>query len=592
MTSDKAIRIGGGSAFFIDSALAVPQLLGAGVDYIILDYLAEGAMGLMGRMRLADPDSGFPSDFMDVHIGPMLPQIAQTGTKIIANAGAVNPTGLAKLLRSRIAELELNLTVSCIAGDCLMRRLVDFADTRDMFTDAPFPTKGVTSANAYLGAFPIAHALGQGADIVITGRVVDSALALGPLIHEFGWGAGDLDHLAGGTLAGHLIECGAQATGGTFTDWRAVEGWANIGSPIAECHSNGSCILTKPEGSGGLVSFGTVAEQLLYEVSDPAAYLVPDVACDFSQVTLEEIGKDRVAVSGAIGNPAPETLKACATWDDGWRGIAYQPVIGPAAADKASKQAAALFERGSTMLRARGLADWRRTECVLIGSGEEVIAKLVVEHDDALAAGMFVREQFAAISAMAPGTSVAFGAQVQPCMGLISCLVPKDEVVATVDGVEFQPQTTGHPELVSGSMPQNSTQSVYAEPSTNGEAWMLKQVQHDGGVEAKTVQDLAYTRSGEKGETINIAVIAREADYLPPLRAALTEVAIASYFPDLTPTSVTIHQVPGIHALNIVLEGALPGGINASQRLDPAAKSFGQRLLGLLCDSSNNAKLM
>jgi Acyclic terpene utilisation family protein AtuA len=582
---DKIVKIGGGSAFFIDSALAVPQLLGAGVDYIILDYLAEGAMGLMGRMRLADPDGGFPGDFMDVHIGPLLPQIAKTGTKIVANAGAVNPAGLAKLLRSKIAELGLTLKVACVAGDCLINRLTDFAETRDMFTGSAFPTKGVTSANVYLGAFPIAHALAQGADIVITGRVVDSALALGPLIHEFGWGPDDLDQLAGGTLVGHLIECGAQVTGGTFTDWRDVEGWANIGSPIAECHADGSCIITKPKGTGGLVSFGTVAEQMLYEVSDPAAYLVPDVACDFTHVTLEEIGKDRVAASGAIGKPAPETLKACATWDDGWRGIAYQPVIGPAATEKAHKQATALFERGSAMLRARGLADWRRTECVLIGSGEEVIAKLVVEHDDAMAAGMFVREQFAAISAMAPGTSVSFGAQVQPCMGLVSFLVPKGEVVATVDGKEFLPEPTRHPELVSGSMPQNSTQSGCVEPSANGEAWMLKQrpvgSQHDEGAEAKTVADLAYTRSGEKGETINIAVIARKAEHLPSLRAALTEAAIAAYFPDLAPTSVTIHNVPGIHALNIVLEGALPGGINASQRLDPAAKSFGQRLLGM-----------
>jgi Acyclic terpene utilisation family protein AtuA len=579
------VKIGGGSAFFIDSALAVPQLLGAGVDYIILDYLAEGAMGLMGRMRLADPDGGFPGDFMDVHIGPLLPQIAQTGTKIVANAGAVNPGGLAKMLRSKIAELGLSLKVACIAGDCLMHRLADFADTRDMFTGVPFPTKGVTSANAYLGAFPIAHALAQGADIVITGRVVDSALALGPLIHEFGWGPDDLDQLAAGTLAGHLIECGAQVTGGTFTDWREVEGWATIGSPIAECHADGRCIITKPEGTGGLVCFGTVAEQLLYEVSDPAAYLVPDVACDFAHVTLEEVGKDRVSVTGAIGKPAPDTLKACATWDDGWRGIAYQPVIGPAAAEKATKQAAALFERGSAMLRARGLADWRRTECVLIGSGEEVIAKLVVEHDDALAAGMFVREQFSAISAMAPGTSVSFGAQVQPCMELVSFLVPKDEVVATVDGVDFVPPVTAitqrHAELVSASI-------VQPRPKGREAKWTLKQVQGDGsgGVDL-TIADLAYTRSGEKGETINIAVIARKAEYLPPLRAALTEAAIAAYFPDLAPTSVTIHEVPGIHALNIVLEGALPGGINASQRLDPAAKSFGQRLLGFRILLSN-----
>ena len=576
MTSDKVIRIGGGSAFFIDSALAVPQLLGAGVDYIILDYLAEGAMGMMGRMRLADPDGGFPGDFMDVHIGPFLAQIAQTGTKIISNAGAVNPGRLAQSLRSKIAELGLPLKVAAIEGDGLMHRLADFVDTRDMFTGNGFPQKGVTSANAYLGAFPIAHALAKGADIVITGRVVDSALALGPLIHEFGWRPDDLDELAGGTLAGHMIECGAQVTGGTFTDWREVEGWANIGSPIAECNADGSCIITKPEGTGGLVSFGTCAEQMLYEVSDPAAYLVPDVSCDFTAVTMEEVGKDRVLVRGAIGNPRPKKLKACATWDDGWRAVAYQPVIGPSAAEKAAKQAEALFERGRILLRARNMADWRRTEAVMIGGGEEVVAKLVVEHDEALAVQMFAREQFAAISAMAPGTSVAFGVQVQPCMGLISFLVERDRLEVTVDGEQFYPpafsNTQRHAELVSACVSQPRRNSI-------AEKWALNQVQVDGvSGQNATIQDLAYTRSGEKGETINIGVIARKPDYLPALHAVFTTEALRTHLADLGDFKITIHEVPGIHALNIVLDGALPGGLNASQRLDPAAKSIGQRL--------------
>lgn len=581
MTSDKVIRIGGGSAFFIDSALAVPQLLSAGVDYIILDYLAEGAMGLMGRMHLADPDGGYPSDFMDVHIGPFLGQVAATGTRIAANAGAVNPAALVAKLRARILELGLSLKVACIAGDDLMHRLADFAETRDMFNGKPFPAKGVTSANAYLGAFPIAEALRQGADIVITGRVVDSALALGPLIHEFSWDADALDRLAGGTLAGHLIECGAQVTGGTFTDWREVEGWANIGSPIAECHADGSCIITKPEGTGGLVSFGTVAEQLLYEVSNPAAYLVPDVACDFTQITINEVGKDRVRVQGAVGRTPPTSLKACATWDDGWRAIAYQPVIGPFAAEKARKQAEALIERGQMLLRARGLADWRRTECVLIGAkgpdSEEVVAKLVVEHDEMLACQMFAREQFAAISAMAPGTSVAFGVAVQPCMGLVSFSVERDEVVATVDmgeGAElFSQPLFCHAELISAS-------ECSLRPEVSEAKWTLTKVQGDIAGKVK-LGDLAYTRSGEKGETINIGVIARKAEYLPVIRASLTAETLRAYLADLGEFQVTIYEVPGIHALNIVLNGALPGGLNASQRLDPAAKSIGQRVLVL-----------
>lgn len=567
----RLVRIGGGSAFFIDSAIAVPQLLAAKVDYIVLDYLAEAAMGLLGRMRIADPASGFPSDFLDVHVGPLLGQIAERQVRIVANSGGVNPAGLAARLRKRIAELGLPLTVACIAGDDLM-------DRAEMLRAAGAPDKGLTSANAYLGAFPIAEALGHGADIVITGRVVDSALALGPLIHEFGWGAVDWDLLAAGTVAGHLIECGAQVTGGTFTDWRIVEGWANIGSPIAECASDGSVVITKPAGTGGLVGIGTVAEQLLYEVGDPQAYFVPDVTCDFSTVRLEEVGPDRVRVTGATGYPPPATLKACATYDDGWRAIAYQPVIGPAAVDRARKQADAMFERGRLMLRGRDLGDFRRSEAVLIGAGEsigprgavpdaqEIVLKLIVEHDEVQGAQMFAREQFAAISAMAPGTSVAFGTQVQPCMHLFSFPVGRDAVAPTID-LGDGPVRFDMP-LPAGFDPAMIVRPLPPAPDGDGDA--------DTEVPLERV---AWARSGEKGETINIAVVARHPDCLPWLRAALCEAAVARWYAHLGDAKVTVYDVPGISAVNIVLDGALPGGINASQRLDPAAKSVAQQLM-------------
>ncbi|MFZ4687762.1 MAG: acyclic terpene utilization AtuA family protein [Polymorphobacter sp.] len=578
--SERIIRIGGGSAFFIDSALAVPQLLGASVDYIILDYLAEGAMGLLGRMRAADPASGYPADFMDVHIGPQLAAIAAQGVRIVANAGGVNPAGLAAKLRARCTELGLALTVASIAGDDLFGRAdaLRAAGTCDMANGAPLPATGNNSINAYLGAFPIAAALGQGADIVITGRVVDSALALGPLIHEFGWGPHDFDRLAAGTVAGHLIECGAQATGGTFTDWAEVTGWANIGSPIAECAADGSLVITKPDGSGGLVSIGTVAEQLLYEVGDPQAYFVPDVTCDFTAVRLEQVGPDRVRVTGARGLPPTATLKACATFDDGWRATAYQPIIGPDAVARAHKQAAALFARGRALLAARGLPDFRATAAVLIGAGEalgprhfngaaqEVVLKLVVDHDSPVGAGLFAREQLAAISAMSPGTSIGFGTQVAPLAGLISFLIDKAAVMATIDlgnGVEpfAMPPVAGFDPAMIERPPV-----LPVPPVANGTA---------------TLEALAFARSGEKGETINIAVIARDPVNLPALRAALTPVAVAHWLAHLFPgdKDVTVFDVPGIAAINLVLGGALPGGINASTRLDPAAKSVAQQLM-------------
>ena len=554
------ITIGGGSAFFIDSATAVPQLLDARVDYIIFDYLAEGAMGLMGRMRAADAESGFTGDFLDVHVGPFLQRIADGGPKIVANAGGVNPEGLARAVRARIAEMGLSLKVSAIGGDDLSGRTDELSGVKDMFSGKPLNFDGMTSCTAYLGAFPIAEALAQGADIVITGRVVDSALALGALVHEFGWQSDEFDKLAAGTVIGHLIECGAQVTGGTFTDWREVSGWANIGAPIAECMPDGSCVLTKPEGTGGLVNRGTVAEQMLYEVGDPQAYLVPDVAVDFSTVVLEEDGENRVRVTGATGRPAPATLKACLTRDEGWRAVAYQPVIGADARAKAEKQSAALFDRVNGMLRGQGKDAFSRTEAVYLGSDEEVVMKLVVEHAEPIGPQIFAREQFAAISAMAPGTSVAFGVQVVPMMELMCFLVPRENVTATIDGTPFDDPRDAA--FDPGSVERPAVPGPDAEPKRS-----------------VPLEALAWARSGEKGETINIGVIARDAEDLPWLRAALTESALRERLPDLGAFSVTVYDLPGTHSLNVVLDGALPGGINASQRLDPAAKSIAQRLV-------------
>ena len=442
--ADKVVRIGGGSAFLVDSALGVPQLLRGGrLHYLIFDYLAEASMGLLGRFQALDPKGGYGADFLSVHVGPHLKEIARQGIKVIANAGGLNPRGLVAALEAMISEAGLELTVACVDGDDVRAQVeaLRAGGVRDMFTGASLPAKPIISANAYFGAFPIARALQQGADIVITGRVVDSALALGPLIHEFGWGPGDHDCLAAGTLAGHLLECGAQVTGGTFTDWREVPNWEDIGFPIGECHADGTLIITKPAGSGGLVSIGTVAEQLLYEVSDPSDYIVTDVRCDFSQVRLEQLGADRVKVSGARGNPPTDTYKLCITYDDGWRAIAYQPLIGEEAAAKAERQAAALFSRGRVLLRARHLADFTATNAILIGAersygahaqpggGRELILKLVADHPEKLGADLFAREQWTAVSGMSVGTSINLATQVLPVTGLFLCLLTKAALV-------------------------------------------------------------------------------------------------------------------------------------------------------------------
>lgn len=582
-SDEKVIRIGGATASFSDTALSVPQLLSGGrLDYLIFDYLAEGSMGIFGRMQAADPAAGYGTDFLTVHVGPHLHEIASQGLTVVANAGGVNPSGLATALEEMIKDKGLSLTVAYVEGDDLRDQVTELraAGHRDMFVGTEFP-ENIVSANAYLGAFPIAAALAKGADIVITGRVVDSAVVLGPLIHEFGWSEEDLDLLSAGTLAGHLLECGAQVSGGTFTDWRDVPDWANIGYPIGECHSDGSVVITKPEGTGGLVSIGTVAEQILYEVSDPADYIVADVRCDFSDVQLEQIADNRVRVSGAKGRAPTDTYKACITFDGGWRTVAYQPIIGEDAAEKANRQADALFARSRALLRARNLPDFTLTENVLIGGeasfgahaaqnrSREVISKLIVDHPDQEGAGIFAREQWAGISGMSVGTSVNLATNVMPMTGVFLFLLDKQSIVPTmtINGVTHElPAATGVP--VFGDAPTNET--IIPAPAGKGD------------VPVDLIR-LAWARSGDKGHLFNVAVIAREEEYLPYLKAALTPEAVGEWYrhlgPDGEPPRVDGYDVPGLHALNFVINDALTGGINASTRLDPAAKGMAQMLL-------------
>lgn len=322
---NKKILIGGASGFWGDAARSTPQLLASGkLDYLVYDYLAEITMSIMARARAKDASKGYALDFVSVAMQQNLQQIAKQKVKVISNAGGVNPRACAEALRALISSQGLNLTVACIEGDDLIDQCehLSAANLDEMFSGGAFPAaESLQSINAYLGAFPIAEALGLGADIVITGRCVDSAVTLGACINEFGWQADDLDKLAMGSLAGHILECGPQATGGNYTDWHLVaDRLHEIGYPIVEITPDGQFICTKPDETGGLVEIGTVAEQMLYEIGDPQAYVLPDVICDFSQVTLQDVGKNRVLLSGAKGRSAPSDYKVCATYVDGFRG--------------------------------------------------------------------------------------------------------------------------------------------------------------------------------------------------------------------------------------------------------------------------------
>jgi Acyclic terpene utilisation family protein AtuA len=577
----KTVRIAGASGFWGDSAIALPQLLREPLEYVTFDFLAEITLSIMARARAKDPQAGYATDFVDM-IGRHAVQLADHKVKVIANAGGVNPHACARALEQRLTAAGIPLKVGVVLGDDLLDRAAQWRaeGRREMFTGAPMP-EHLLSLNAYLGAEPIAAALAAGADIVVTGRCVDSAMTLGACLHEFSWSRGDLDRLAGGSLAGHIIECGAQVTGGIHTDWEKTGDWANIGYPVVEISEDGSFTLSKPKRTGGLVSVGTAAEQMVYEIGNPAAYVLPDVVCDFTQVNIREAGPGKVHFSGARGRPPTATYKASATWSDGFRVGAYYMIAGIDAAAKADKVADAVFRRCDEMLREQRLPPFTETSHEAIGAEatygpasrargtREVMLKLAAKNPSPRALEILVREFTSAGTSMAPGFTGLGGnrPKVMPVVRLFSLLVPKTEV-----DVHVLVRETGGP-LADACGRGEGLITAPPSPEVAAAAPLAP------ATEAVPLIRLAWGRSGDKGNAVNIGIIARRPEYAPYIRAALTPRAVARVFAHYLEGPVERFDLPGSHAINFLLHDVLGGGGTASLRNDPQGKAYAQILL-------------
>ncbi len=332
------IRIANGQGFWGDWLEAPVRLVEQGpIDYLILDYLAEVTMSILQKQKLQDPNLGYARDFPPL-IARIAKRLRERNVKVIANAGGVNPVACAREVR-RLAPA---LKVAVVLGDDVYDRIDDLLargiEMRSMDTGEPLSAirDRIQSANAYIGAFPLAEALATGADVVIAGRSTDTALALAPMVHRFGWKPGQWDLLAAGTIAGHIVECGAQCTGGNCqVDWQSIPDMANIGYPIIEAEPDGSFVITKHPGTGGRVTRDGIKEQLLYELGDPRQYITPDCTADFTTIRLSDAGPDRVRVSGIRGGPNTEFLKLSISYSYGWKAIGTLVYSWPQALEKA-----------------------------------------------------------------------------------------------------------------------------------------------------------------------------------------------------------------------------------------------------------------
>ena len=508
----QSIKIGGATGFWGETDLAMAQFLSEGdLDYIVFDYLAEITMSILARARSNDDALGYATDFVTAMVQPNLQAIADSGVKLISNAGGVNPQACAQAIRECIVEAGLELKVAVIVGDDLLPRVSELSagGAREMFSQEvmPAPDK-IASANAYIGAFPVAEALLNGADIVITGRCVDSAVTLGACIHAFGWTPDELDRLAAGSLVGHLIECGPQVTGGNFTDWESVaESLFEVGYPIALVSSDGEAVITKPKNTGGIVNRGTVGEQLLYEIDDPMHYALPDVICDFSHVELQQIGENQVQVSGAKGRGVPADYKVSMTWADGWRAGTILWYLGRKAAAKARLFAEEVRTRTEQKLAVRGIPCFDDVTVEIVGDeshwGEaaqytrsrEVAVKIACRHQDKRAVALLLREVSGAALGAPPGLAFFAGtrAKPSPVIRLFSIKVPKTSVVLSLiddRGTSKLPQA-----------PQPLGLTTRAEPI----AAPVVGAQTNIDLTMVPLERLAWGRSGDKGDKANIA---------------------------------------------------------------------------------------
>ncbi|MHB8438725.1 MAG: acyclic terpene utilization AtuA family protein [Acidimicrobiales bacterium] len=579
MSESGVLRIANCSGFFGDRLSAAREMVEGGpIDVLTGDYLAELTMLILFKSRQRDPSLGYAGTFYR-QMEQVLGTCAERGIKVVSNAGGLNPAGLADKLRELADTLGISLQVAHVEGDDVLGTIAELQHKGDPIAhlDTGAPLKGApVSANAYLGGFAVARALESGADVVVTGRITDAALVVGPSAWRFGWSRQDWDALAGAVVAGHVVECGAQATGGNYCFFEEIPGLEHPGFPIAEMHADGSCVITKHPGTGGAVTVGTVTAQLLYEIGGPL-YANPDAVADFSSIRLEQAGPDRVAISGVKGLPAPEAAKVSVNLIGGWRNSMTFVLTGldiDAKADLVRRTLAQSFaDDPPAELDVRLI----RSDQSDAPSNEQASAQLRVTAKDSDPAKVG-RRFSGAVTELAlasypgfyltspPGEASAYGVY-WPAL-IPASAVEQAAVLADGTRVSVPLAPPGAKPLPrSAPVPHHPTAAVGDEPTRR--------------VPLGTV---AGARSGDKGGNANVGFWTRTDAQFEWIARALDVALLKELLPEAAGLEVERYELANLRAVNFVVRGLLGEGVASSTRPDPQAKSLGEYLRSRLVD--------
>ncbi len=579
----KKIRIGNSGGYWGDDLSAFKrQLTGGPLDYITMDFLAEITMSILQRQKMKRPELGYAVDFLK-QLDDCLELIVKKKVRVISNAGGINPIGLGRKIIELAKSKNLDIKVGVVYGDDIVNELYELTSAGEKFTNMETGQKfdnvrsKISSANIYLGAEPVVKALELGCDIIVTGRVTDTGITLAPMIHEFGWAKDDWDKLAAGVIAGHIIECGAQGSGGNITDWEDVKTFHNIGYPIIEMEASGEFTVTKHKKTGGLVCEKSVKEQLVYEMGDPSNYISPDGVACFDTIQLKDEGKDRVRIFGIKGKPEPELLKVSMSFDDGYKASGTLLICGPDVYKKAKvvadifwKKVGHKFEESRTDLVGTG-SIWPKQ----LGRAEtdEIYLKLSVLDKNYKKVNDFGTMLPALILCGPSGMAVTGGGRPKPStvVAYWPALIRRDNCKAKILTID----TKANEDFCEIGFPIVEHKAVDVSlPKTK-----KRFKKATGAKKIVKLRQICYARSGDKGDTANIGLLARTPDIYNWIVENITSKVVKNFFKGITYGKVVRYELENLHALNFLLEETLGGGGTKSLMVDPQGKTLSQALL-------------